>query len=131
MRRPSPVDADTDRLTGVIVDAAFEVHRTLGPGLLESAYAACMRHELMERGIVFRSEVALPVLYKGEQLDAAFRLDLLVADRVVVELKAVEEVLPIHVAQLLTYLKLSGCRVGLLVNFKVTRMTDGIRRLVW
>ncbi|HHS98495.1 MAG TPA: GxxExxY protein [Chloroflexi bacterium] len=117
-------------LTGEIIGAAIEVHRALGPGLLESAYEECLCHELALRGIVFRRQVPLPLAYKGIQLDCGYRLDLLVEDTVVVEVKAVQEVLPLHEAQLLTYLRLGGWQVGLLLNFNVPVLRRGIRRLV-
>jgi GxxExxY protein len=117
-------------LTEQIIGAAIEVHRSLGPGLLESAYQACLAHELGLRKLSFECERSLPVKYKGVQLDCGYRLDFLVEDKVVVELKAVESVLPVHEAQLLTYLKLTGCRVGLLINFNVPVLKDGITRRV-
>lgn len=117
-------------LTEQIIGAAIEVHRTLGPGLLESAYEECLCHELQERGVSFRRQVALPVVYKKVKLDCGYRLDVVVQETVVVEVKAVERVLPIHHAQLLTYLRLSGKRVGLLINFNTETLTRGIVRRV-
>ena len=117
-------------LTDQIIGAAIEVHKALGPGLLESAYQACLARELSLRRVAFKREKPLPVEYKGVQLDCGYRLDFLVNDKVVVELKAVEHVLPVHEAQLLTYLMLSGCRVGLLINFNVPVLKDGITRRV-
>ena len=117
-------------LTGEIIGAAIEVHRALGPGLLESAYQRCLERELGLRGVDFQREKPLPVSYKGIQLDCGYRLDLLVEERVVVELKAVDVVAPVHEAQLLTYLRLSGCKVGLLINFNVPVLTKGITRRV-
>ena len=117
-------------LTDQIIGAAIEVHKALGPGLLESAYQACLARELSLRRVAFKREKPLPVEYKGVQLDCGYRLDFLVNDKVVVELKAVEHVLPVHEAQLLTYLMLSGCRVGLLINFYVPVLKDGITRRV-
>lgn len=119
-----------EALTRQITGAAIEVHRALGPGLLESAYAACLAHELSLRGVPFRAEVELPVTYKDVRLDCGYRIDLLVDERVVVELKAASEVLPVHEAQLLNDMRLSGCRVGLLINFHVPVLKDGIRRRV-
>ncbi len=116
-------------LTERIIGAAIEVHRQTGPGLLESAYEACLAYELTGRGIAFERQKELPLHYKGVQIDAGFRIDLLVSGLVVVELKAVEKILPIHEAQIITYLKLTGCKLGLLLNFNVRRMTDGIKRL--
>jgi GxxExxY protein len=121
----------TSEITEGIIGAAIEVHRTLGPGLLESAYEECLCHELGLRQLPFERQRALPVEYKGLQLDCGYRLDLLVARSVVVELKAVEALLPIHEAQLLTYLRLGGWKIGLLINFNVPLLKQGIRRLVW
>ncbi len=117
-------------LTGQIIAAAVEVHRELGPGLLESAYQACMCRELSLRRIDFRTEVALPVDYKDIHLDCGYRMDLVVAGKVAVELKSIDKILPIHQAQLLTYLRLSGVRVGLLMNFNVPILRHGIIRRV-
>jgi GxxExxY protein len=117
-------------LTGQIIAAAIEVHRELGPGLLESAYQACLAHEFSLRGLPFEQEKPLPVDYKGVQADCGYRLDFLVADKVVVELKAVNAIDPVHEAQLLTYMKLTGCRVGLLINFNVPVLKMGITRRV-
>jgi GxxExxY protein len=119
-----------NQLTSEIIAAAIEVHRTLGPGLLESAYEECLCRELTLQQIPFERQRPLSVKYKGLQLDCGYRLDLLVANTVVVEIKAVESLLPIHEAQLLTYLKLTGCKVGLLVNFNVPVLKQGIRRRV-
>ncbi len=121
---------ELNQLTEKIIGAAIEVHRTLGPGLMESAYAECLCRELLLQGIPFEREKALPVAYKGVKLDCGYRLDLLVAGSVVVELKAVEELLPIHEAQLLTYLRLGGWKVGLLINFNVPVLTKGVKRMV-
>ena len=117
-------------LTQRIIGAAIEVHRALGPGLLESAYQACLAHELTLRGIGYEREKPLPVAYKGIEFDCGYRLDFLVDHKVVLELKAVDHVLPIHEAQLLTYLRLSGVRVGLIINFNVPVLRDGIVRRV-
>jgi GxxExxY protein len=114
--------------TGKIIGAAVEVHRVLGPGLLESAYEACMCHELHLRGLEFARQVALPVRYKDVLLDCGYRFDLVVADSIIVELKCVEAILPVHEAQLMTYLRLSGKKVGLLINFYVPVLKDGIVR---
>jgi GxxExxY protein len=118
-----------DELTAAIIESAIEVHRTLGPGLLESVYAKCLAHELSLRSLSVREEVPLPVEYKGIRLETGFRLDLLVEDRVVVEIKCVERLQPVHTAQLLTYLRLSHRRVGLLLNFWTVRLMDGVRRV--
>ena len=124
---PSPSPDDT---VGEIIAAAIAVHSEVGPGLLESAYAACMRFELAERGLRVRSQVPLPIIYRGHEIDAAYRIDLLIEDVFVVETKTVAKLLPIHEAQLLSYLRLSGRRVGLLLNFHAPRMRDGIKRMV-
>jgi GxxExxY protein len=117
-------------LTREIIGAAIEVHRHLGPGLLESAYVRCLIQELGLKQIPFKCEWPLPVIYKGIRLGCSYRLDLLVADAVVVEIKAVETLTPIHEAQLLTYLKLGGWKVGLLINFNVEVLKTGIHRRV-
>jgi GxxExxY protein len=117
-------------LTGRIIGAAIEVHKAIGPGLMESAYEECLAHELQLRDLRFERQVPLPVNYKGVKLDCGYRLDFLVERSVVVELKAVEALHPIHDAQLLTYLRLGGWTVGLLMNFNVPVLKDGIRRLV-
>jgi GxxExxY protein len=121
---------EEQELTSTIIGACIEVHRHLGPGLLESAYDHCLCHELAERRIAFRSQVELPVVYKGCRLDCGYKMDLVVENRVVVEVKSVEAIAPIHEAQLLSYLRLSGLRVGLLVNFNVLKLVDGICRRV-
>ena len=117
-------------VTGHIIDAAMKVHSALGPGLLEGAYEACLRHESTSRDLEVKSQLFLPVEYNGILIDAGYRLDLLVEDIVIVEIKAVEKLIAIHEAQLLTYLKLSKKKVGLLLNFNVLHMKDGIRRMV-
>jgi GxxExxY protein len=117
-------------VSGAIVDAAFKVHTALGPGLLESAYEACLAHELRKRGYDVVTQVLLPVVYDGQIIDAGYRLDLMVNDLVIMELKAAEKVLPIHEAQLLSYLKLSGKPIGLIINFNVQHLRDGITRRV-
>ena len=119
-----------EQLSEAIIGACIEVHRELGPGLLESCYLTCLCHELTLRGLRFRSEVPLPVKYKGIELDCGYRIDLIVEDAIVVELKAVEKVLPVHEAQLLTYLKLTGLRVGLLINFNSPVIRNSIVRRV-
>jgi len=119
-----------DPLTEQVIGAAIEVHRGLGPGLLESAYEACLCYELGQRGLAFQRQVALPVVYKTVQLDCGYRIDLLVQERLIVELKTVEHLLPIHEAQLLTYMKLRGISTGLLLNFNVPLLKNGIKRLV-
>jgi len=119
-----------NEITEAIIGAAIAVHRELGPGLLESAYEACLTYELAERKLKVERQKSLPVTYHGVQLDCGYRIDLLVEEQVVVELKTVERLEPIHEAQLLSYLKLSGCKVGLLINFNVKVLKNGIRRLV-
>ena len=119
-----------EELTGQIIGAAIEVHKQLGPGLLESTYQACLCHELELRGISFEFEKPLPLEYKGIKLECGYRIDLLVAGLVIVEIKSVEALAPIHEAQLLTYLKLTGIKVGFLINFNVVVLKNGIRRLV-
>jgi GxxExxY protein len=116
-------------ITGQIIDASMKVHTELGPGLLESAYEACLAHELRKRGLKVVSQLALPVKYDGIELDTGYRIDSLVEDRVIVELKAVEKTTPLHEAQLLSYLKLSNKKIGLLINFNVVRLKDGIKRM--
>jgi GxxExxY protein len=120
-----------DAVTDAIIGACIEVHRALGPGLLESTYEECVALEFIQRGLVFARQVALPVNYKGRRLNCGYRLDFVVLDQVVVELKAVDQLLPIHEAQVLTYLKLGGWQVGLLVNFNVPVLCRGLRRLVF
>ncbi len=117
-------------ITDKIIGAAIEVHTCLGPGLLESAYQHCLARELTLRGVPYQAEVPLPIEYKGETLECGYRLDLLVADKVIVELKSVETLLPIHEAQLLTYLRLAKRRVGLLINFNVPVLKNGLVRRV-
>lgn len=117
-------------VTEQIIASAIEVHRALGPGLLESAYEACLVYELAERGLHFQRQAALPIIYKGVRIDCGYRLDLLVEQQIIVELKAVDRIDSIHEAQLLSYLKLSNHQVGLLINFNVRLLKDGLRRLV-
>jgi GxxExxY protein len=121
---------ERNEISGAIVDAAMKVHSALGPGLLESAYAACLRHELIKRGLKVASEVPVPVVYDGIKLEAGYKLDLLVEDTVVVELKAIDALAPIHQAQIISYLKLAGKPIGLLINFHTLHLKDGIKRFV-
>ena len=121
---------EKDPRTSPIIGAAIEVHRQLGPGLLESAYEQCLCHELHFRGLPFRCQIDLPILYKGLSLDCGYKIDMIVNREVVVELKSVERILPVHEAQLLTYMKLAAKPVGLLVNFNVPLLTQGIIRRV-
>ncbi|MGE0423254.1 MAG: GxxExxY protein [Reyranellaceae bacterium] len=124
------MDESRDALSGAVIGLAIEVHRALGPGLLESAYEECLCFELQQAGIPFRRQVPLPVTYKAVKLDCGYRLDLLVEERLVVELKTVERLMPVHDAQLLSYLRLGGYRAGLLLNFNVPVLKDGLRRIV-
>jgi GxxExxY protein len=119
-----------NELTGAIIGAAIEVHRHLGPGLLESAYEECLFHELLSQEIRVERQKPLPVVYKGQKLECGYRMDLLVDGRVVVELKSVESLASIHEAIILTYMKLSECRLGLLINFYVELLKDGVRRFI-
>jgi GxxExxY protein len=121
---------DPNLVTGNIIDAALKVHTALGPGLLESAYEACLLHELQKRKLQVASQVILPVSYDGITVDLGYRVDLLVEDLVIVELKAVEKLHPVHKAQLLSYLKLSGKQLGLLINFSELHLKDGIQRII-
>jgi GxxExxY protein len=129
MNERAPIPEETERIAKAVIDAAFAVHKALGPGLLESVYEVCLCHELSKRGIPFRSQATLPVVYDGVRLDAGLRLDILAGEAVVVELKAVEKHNPLFEAQLLTYLKLTGHRLGLLINFNVPLLKDGIKRM--
>ncbi len=121
---------ELNEISGKVIGGAIEVHRELGPGLLESAYETCLRYELHQRGLRVEHQVAQPVSYKGLELECGYRLDLLVENQVIVELKAVEGILPIHEAQLLTYLKLRNLHLGLLINFNVPLLKNGIKRLI-
>ena len=121
---------EKDVLTDQIIGLAIEVHRHLGPGLLESAYEECLCYELNENGIAFKRQVPLPVVYKSVRLDCGYRIDLVVENRLILELKATERLLPIHEAQVLTYMRLSGFSTGLLLNFNTPVLKDGIRRLM-
>ena len=121
---------DENELSHVIIGAAIEVHRVLGPGLLESVYEAALTYELRQRGLIVHQQKELPVLYKGLELPGGFRMDLLVNDRVVIEIKSVEKLMPIHKAQVLTYLKLSGKKLGLVLNFNSTAVGASVRRVV-
>jgi len=119
-----------DAITGSIVDAAMKVHTALGPGLLESVYEKCLKHELIKRGLRVKSQIWVPVTYDGVEIEGGYKIDLLVDGQVIVELKVVEQLLEVHKAQLLSYLKLSKKQVGLLINFNVVHLRNGIRRLV-
>ncbi len=119
-----------NEITGIIVNSAMTVHSALGPGLLESAYQACLAHELRSRGLEVAAQVPQPLVYKGQKLEVGYRIDLVVEGRVVVEVKSVDAIHPIHQAQLLSYMRLSGLSVGLLINFNVLHLRDGIKRMV-
>jgi GxxExxY protein len=120
---------DINQLTGKVIGAAIEVHKTLGPGLLESVYEECLCHELTLQKIAFERQKELPVEYKGLKLSLGYRIDILVKEQLILELKACDAIQPIHEAQLLTYLKLSGIKYGLLINFNTTYLKDGLKRL--
>jgi GxxExxY protein len=123
-------NSNHEEIGRIILDSAMKVHSALGCGLLESAYEACLAHELIKRGVAVERQVALPVVYDGYTIDAGYRVDLLVNKIVMVELKAVEKILNVHQAQIMSYLKLSGCRLGYLLNFNVVHLKDGIKRVV-
>ena len=120
---------DINKLTGEVIGAAIEVHKILGPGLLENVYERCLCRELVLRRFPFESQKLIPVVYKGIEIDCGYRMDIVVADKLIVELKACESLLPIHEAQLLTYLRLAGIKIGLLINFNVPVLKDGIKRM--
>ena len=122
----SPIPTEIEKIGKHVLDAAFKVHTTLGPGLLESAYEACLVHELSAMGIKTKTQVTMPVIYDGQKIDLGYRIDIFVGDCIIVELKAVENMLPLYEAQLLTYMKLSGVRLGYLLNFNVSKLKDGI-----
>jgi len=125
-----PISEEVESVAKPIIDALLQVHQHLGPGLLESVYETCLCHELEKRKLAFERQKSLPIIYDGLRLDGSLQLDLLVNDSVIVELKAVERLLPVHEAQLLSYLKLSNIRLGLLINFNVPLFKDGIKRRV-
>ena len=119
-----------NKITGAVISAAMKVHSHLGPGLLESAYEACLAHELRKQNLRVAQQVGLPVTYDGERMDLGYRIDLIIEDLVIVEIKCVEAINPVHQAQLLSYIRLSGRNVGLLINFHVAHLRDGIKRMV-
>mgnify|MGYP000607292857 CR=1 FL=1 len=129
-RVDEPVSPEVDAVAKAIVDAAFKVHQALGPGLLECVYESCMCHELSKRGIVFERQRCWPIEYEGVRLESGLRIDLLVEKQVLVELKAVDQLLPLFDAQVLTYLKLTGLRLGLLINFNVPLLKHGVKRFI-
>lgn len=120
---------EINQITELILRCAYSVHSALGPGLLESAYEECLYYELQQTGLKVEKQKSLPLVYKDVKLDAGYRMDLLVENRVVVEIKSIEAFTDVHIAQVLTYLKLSGCKIGLLLNFNVTSLRNGIKRL--
>ena len=128
--RYAQIPAETERMTNLVTTAALAVHRSLGPGLLESIYEKCLCHELRKSGALVESQIQVPVFYDGISMNAEYRADIIVGGCVLVEVKAVEALLPVHGAQLLTYLKLTKLRAGLLVNFNVPLIRDGIKRMV-
>jgi len=119
-----------NELTGIIIGIAIDVHRSLGPGLLENAYKECLYYKLLQSGIYCIKEKSMPLIFEGVTMDCGYRVDLLVEDRIVIEIKSVDQLTDVHVAQTLTYLKLGNFRIGLLINFNVVLLKDGIRRLV-
>jgi len=130
MKNRDPIPPELNIISGKVVEAALAVHSALGPGLLEGVYEICLFHELQKQGLKVERQVILPLIYDGIKLEEGLRLDMLVEDALVLELKAIEEIMPVHLAQILTYLKLSGRRLGLLINFNVARIKDGIKRVV-
>jgi GxxExxY protein len=121
---------DLNKITYQIIGCAYKVHRSLGPGLLESTYEACLIQEIFNIGLSVKQQVGLPLIYNGKKLEVGYRIDLLVEDKIIIEIKSVEAIIPIHKAQVLTYLKLSNQRIGLLINFNVINLQDGISRLI-
>jgi GxxExxY protein len=119
-----------NQIAAAVVDAAFKIHTTLGPGLLESVYESTLEYELRKRGLSVRRQISLPVYYEGLKLELGYRVDLIVGDKVIIEIKSIEALAPIHKRQLLTYLRLANMRLGLLINFNVERIKDGIKRVV-
>ena len=127
---PQRITLHVNHITRQIINAAMKVHTALGPGLLESAYEACLMHELRKVGLRVENQVGLPVVYEGEKIDLGYRIDLIVADQVIIEIKCVEAINPVHKSQLLSYMRLSGREVGLLINFHVEHLRNGIKRMV-
>jgi GxxExxY protein len=121
---------DIEKLFKTVLDCSFEVHSALGPGLLESAYEECLYYELVQSGLKVEKQKPLPLIYKEVKLDAGYRVDLLVENKVIIEIKSVEALADLHLAQILTYLKLSGCKLGLLANFNVKHFKDGFKRVI-
>jgi GxxExxY protein len=125
-----PLSAEDERIARLIVDSAFSVHKRLGPGLLEGIYEPCFCHELGKRGVSFRRQVTIPLVYDGISFQEGLRLDVFAEERIICELKSVEQILPVHLSQMLTYLKLTGNRLGLLINFNVPVIRHGIKRVI-
>ena len=125
-----PIPQDVEQIGKIVLDAAFKVHSALGPGLLESVYETCLAYEIRQNGQLVETQVAIPVLYEDVHIETGYRLDMIVENRVLVEIKAVERIIPLYEAQLLTYLKLTRVRLGFLINFNVTHLRDGIKRMV-
>ena len=123
------IDPETDKLAKEVVDAAFQVHKNLGPGLLENAYETCLLYEITQKGLRVERQVEVPLVYKGVQMNAGFRLDLLVENKIIVEIKAIEHLLPVHRAQVLTYLKLAKLKLGFLINFNEETLKQGLERI--
>jgi len=121
---------DLNKISEIIIGKAIEVHKELGPGLLESAYESCLMYELLQAGLTVEQQKPLPIIYKGTKIDCGYRLDMIVEDSVIIELKSVEQILPIHKSQLLSYLRLSGLTLGLLINFNVEVLKQGLHRVV-
>ena len=119
-----------NEIAGIIVQSAFKIHKCMGPGLLESAYEECLYYELKQMGLKVEKQKPMPLVYKEVRLDAGYRVDLIVEDKVIIEIKSVEAICEVHLAQILTYLKLSGCKLGLLANFNVKHFKDGIKRVI-
>ncbi len=129
-KRFAPIPAETEAIGKKVLDAAYAVHSALGPGLLESVYEACLAHKLRLQKVIADTQVVMPVMFEGIQVETGLRLDLLASNLVIVELKSVETITPLHEAQLLTYLKVTGFRLGYLINFNVVHLKDGIKRMV-
>ena len=125
-----PIPENVERIAREVVDAVLIVHRTLGPGLLESVYETCLAHECTKRGVAVDRQVSFPIVYDSVRFDAGFRLDLLIGGELIVELKSIEAILPVHKAQVITYLKLTGKRLALLINFNVPLIKQGVQRIV-
>ncbi len=121
---------EENELSSMVIGCAIKVHKSLGPGLLESAYETCLNHELRKTGLKVEKQKPLPLIYEGQRLEIGYRVDFLIEDRLVVEIKAVELLHSVHLAQVITYLKLSDCKLGLLINFNVTLVKDGIKRVI-